>query len=118
MDVLIALLKPKQDAGRLSAQQEESGEALSGYQSPFSEASSAAAAELDSSIKQAAVQVRHPFAYLCKSVLMQQESSGCSHAQVLGYLGTCRLWLHKPRYPHEVDDEISPVCAGGSGQAA
>jgi hypothetical protein len=59
MDVLIALLKPKQDAGRLSAQQEESGEAFSGYQSPFSEASSAAAAELDASIKQAAVQVDH-----------------------------------------------------------
>ena len=88
MDVLIALLKPKQDAGRLLAQQEESGEAFSGYQSPFSEASSAAAAELDSSIKQAAVQVRHPDAHLCNHVLMLQALSGVLACLSFGHLQT------------------------------
>ena len=57
MDVLIALLKPKQDAARYSQQQ---ADPASNSQSPWADASASAAAELDGSIKQATVQVsRH-----------------------------------------------------------
>ncbi len=58
MDVLIALLKPKQDAGRAGLQQQaEASSPPGGLHSAFADASSSANAELDASIKQAAVQV-------------------------------------------------------------
>lgn len=57
MDVLIALLKPKQEASRYDMQQQEPGGSTNGYQSAFADASSSASAELDTSIKQATMQV-------------------------------------------------------------
>ena len=59
MDVLIALLKPKQDASRAGLQQQaETSSGSGGLQSAFADVSSSADAELDASIKQATVQVR------------------------------------------------------------
>ena len=56
MDVLIALLKPKQDTSRAPQQQPEASSS-GGFHSAFADASSSASAELDASIKQATVQV-------------------------------------------------------------
>ena len=57
MDVLIALLKPKQDASRAALQQPEAGSGSGGLHSAFADVSSSASAELDASIKEATVQV-------------------------------------------------------------
>ena len=58
MDVLIALLKPKQEGSRCSLQQLEPSPSPSSFQNAFGDSeSSSAAAELDASIKQATVQV-------------------------------------------------------------
>ena len=58
MDVLIALLKPKQEGSRCSLQQLEPSPGPSSFQNAFGDSdSSSAASELDASIKQATVQV-------------------------------------------------------------
>lgn len=59
MDVLIALLKPKQDASGLAQQQQQSEDSPSsnGVHSAFADVPSSASAELDASIKQATAQV-------------------------------------------------------------
>ena len=58
MDVLIALLKPKQEGSMCSLQQLEPSPSPSSFQNAFCDSdSSPAAAELDASIKQATVQV-------------------------------------------------------------
>ena len=59
MDVLIALLKPKQDASRMAQQQQqpEANGSSNGLHSAFADVSSSASAELDASIKQATAQV-------------------------------------------------------------
>lgn len=59
MDVLIALLKPKQEPSRYEMQQQEPGGSANVYQSAFADASSSASAELDASVKQATMQVWH-----------------------------------------------------------
>lgn len=58
MDVLIALLKPKQDTSRAGLQQQaEASSSSGGLHSAFADVSSSADAELDARIKQATVQV-------------------------------------------------------------
>ena len=58
MDVLIALLKPKQEGSRCSLQQHEPSLSPSSFQSAYGDSdSSSAATELDATIKQATVQV-------------------------------------------------------------
>ena len=72
MDVLIALLKPKQEGSRCSLQQLEASPGPSSFQNAFGDSdSSSSASELDASIKQATVQV----GFLGNSSLTQTQAS-------------------------------------------